>query len=117
MDDENFDPGARAAATQGLRGAYDSGDYSNGGGDFGDTSWLESGYGITRKNDYSIDDLASLYDLTGKEATTDNWGLGMQNANKPAELSWLPGNKFFNRNDFEIGEDGKYSGYKGDLKG
>lgn len=98
MADENFDPGERFAATQGLRGAYDGSSSfmpSSGGTDFGDTSWLDQGYGVENKTDYSIADLAKLFDRGGERLDMSTYGGLIENDSRPRDLNWLPGRENF----------------------
>lgn len=113
--DDNFNPGERVAATGGLRGAYDGSDFSTG-PDFGDTSWMKEGFGLQGQKSYDLDQLSSIFDLTGKYAGSDSWGLGLntlKNQNLNPELNWLSGKENFDRGDFTAGEDGNYSGFAG----
>lgn len=106
MDDNNFDPGERFAATQGLRGAYDGEGFGTPGGDY---SWVDDGYGVYRENKYSVDDLFSHFNFADHGLKpTDMWGGGMWNAERGAkpELAWLPGNKFLDNNNWSKGPDG-----------
>lgn len=107
--DDNFDPGARNAATQGLRGAYDEEGLSIAGGNGGDYSWVDDGYGVYRENNYSINDLFNHFNFAEHGLRpTDMWGGGMwsaQRGEKP-ELAWLPGNKFLDNNNWGNSPDG-----------
>jgi hypothetical protein len=114
MANDNFDPGERAAATQGLRGAYEGDDFGLSGGS-GDFSWVDDGYGVYKENNYSIDDLFSHYNFAEHGLKpTDMWGGGMwkvQRGEKP-DLAWLPDNKFLDNNNWStsgefLGSEGK----------
>lgn len=60
--DDNFDPGERYAATQGLRGAYDGEGFGVAGGNNTDTSWLRDGYGYVPDQDenFSFDQVYKM---------------------------------------------------------
>lgn len=98
-DNQNFDPFARGAAASGLRGAYDGSDFTSGGNDFGDTSWMDNGYGAEEKIDYSIGDLAKIFDRGGERLDTTQYGGLLENASRPSELNWLPGQEQFKFGD------------------
>lgn len=98
MAGENFDPGERFAATAGLRGAYDGEDSVGTGGGF-DTSWVDDGYGVTERQNYSIADLAKLFDTGGQRLDMTQYGGLLQNAQRPVELTWLPNNSQFRFGD------------------
>jgi hypothetical protein len=113
---DNFDPGERVAATSGLRGAFDGSDAGGFGGV--DTSWMNEGYGFEKSTNYSLDKLFNLFDKSGmtEAPNADAWSnLNNGSLNVPAELNYLPQQKFLDNWSFD-GKGGRYWGM-GDDKG